>query len=648
MYHYTWCVFLITALAHVDESLSTLRFASRAKNIANKPCINEIVSDGTKLKRYKEEIFLLRKQLEAIETKESDQLSNKNTDLHEIDYISLENANLKKKLESMALMVLNSTTTAPIPKKSRKIRRQTWFPGVLANFDDEDEEPQHLRPLSRNNIPEFYKPNIELAASSGDVTKPFLEDIEMICSGVSLTAVPPELQNLVQYIESLKEEVLNSNIVERNAKRSLEQMSSHSTEIQEFLHVEKQLKVNELETIKEENMKHVAEADMLKSTTAQVKAESEAKDAEILELKDTIHRHDADIQTLIQQHNANTEPQVETLKCELASKIQELKDMSNSLQNLVVLQEDSKHMLEAQTEIETLLLKCQLENDALKKTLEAKLKEADEVLQRHTEEKANLLELQSQQHTLFTDEIIVLKSDNSNLIEVSNTALSKLEKSEIDIEQLVVENNRLNDAMGSLKAELAESNAADLVLINTLLQSESNNLKESKLLARQIDELQSALDGTLREKNDSESKREATIKEIQERMNTLEADKLMLKQELQILQESLVTALEKHSELQAKLDNVDKKEDSDMAQQKMALEAKIVNLESAKSQADTELAIAHNSLENASSSQQRLKEKVDTLVQQNTSREAELEEYFQHTDKLESQLEELKLEFFVV
>lgn len=46
-----------------EETLSTLRYASRAKNIANKPKINEDPKDAM-LREYQSEINMLRKMLE--------------------------------------------------------------------------------------------------------------------------------------------------------------------------------------------------------------------------------------------------------------------------------------------------------------------------------------------------------------------------------------------------------------------------------------------------------------------------------------------------------------------------------------------------------------------------------------------------------
>ena len=45
-----------------DESLSTLRFAARAKSIKNKPRVNEDPKDAL-LKKYEEEIVQLRNML---------------------------------------------------------------------------------------------------------------------------------------------------------------------------------------------------------------------------------------------------------------------------------------------------------------------------------------------------------------------------------------------------------------------------------------------------------------------------------------------------------------------------------------------------------------------------------------------------------
>lgn len=50
-----------------DETLSTLRYADRAKNIKNQPKINEDPKDAL-LREYAEEIKKLKEQLAAVQT----------------------------------------------------------------------------------------------------------------------------------------------------------------------------------------------------------------------------------------------------------------------------------------------------------------------------------------------------------------------------------------------------------------------------------------------------------------------------------------------------------------------------------------------------------------------------------------------------
>ena len=58
-----------------DETLSTLRYANRAKNIKNKPTINEDPKDAM-LRGYQEEIAKLRSQLNNIATSNSDEVDS--------------------------------------------------------------------------------------------------------------------------------------------------------------------------------------------------------------------------------------------------------------------------------------------------------------------------------------------------------------------------------------------------------------------------------------------------------------------------------------------------------------------------------------------------------------------------------------------
>ena len=51
------------AMCNVEESHSTLRFASRAKRVMNNAVVNEVLSDAAVLKRQAKEIEELKKRL---------------------------------------------------------------------------------------------------------------------------------------------------------------------------------------------------------------------------------------------------------------------------------------------------------------------------------------------------------------------------------------------------------------------------------------------------------------------------------------------------------------------------------------------------------------------------------------------------------
>lgn len=57
------------APAFREESISTLKFANRAKQIKNKPKVNEVMDQASMLKRYKQQISKLQKKLKKIESK---------------------------------------------------------------------------------------------------------------------------------------------------------------------------------------------------------------------------------------------------------------------------------------------------------------------------------------------------------------------------------------------------------------------------------------------------------------------------------------------------------------------------------------------------------------------------------------------------
>jgi chromosome segregation ATPase len=113
-----------------DETLSTLRYANRAKNIKNKPIINEDPKDAM-LREYHEEIAKLRAQLggmpnlpnEQAERKSYDEDESQRNEIHEEKLRQLEEKAAKERAELLAISGEEMTKLQTEQKQSAEERR---------------------------------------------------------------------------------------------------------------------------------------------------------------------------------------------------------------------------------------------------------------------------------------------------------------------------------------------------------------------------------------------------------------------------------------------------------------------------------------------------------------------------------------------
>ncbi|XP_052775153.1 centromere-associated protein E-like [Mya arenaria] len=114
--------------AHIEESDSTLKFASRAKNIVNKTHVNEVMSDEAMLKKMRRQI----QNLQAHISKMND------VDVH-LEKVELEKQLAEKEeyhrqqteiISKLQNMIVTAGSNTPNDNKpARKTRRETWCPG---------------------------------------------------------------------------------------------------------------------------------------------------------------------------------------------------------------------------------------------------------------------------------------------------------------------------------------------------------------------------------------------------------------------------------------------------------------------------------------------------------------------------------------
>lgn len=105
-----------------EETLSTLRYASRAKNITNKPKINEDPKDAM-LREYQNEINMLRKMLEKSGGSVGESVDN-TIDIQE--QIKLETTKIEKEFEEKARN-LRKEHEQQRREKEELIQSKKWF-----------------------------------------------------------------------------------------------------------------------------------------------------------------------------------------------------------------------------------------------------------------------------------------------------------------------------------------------------------------------------------------------------------------------------------------------------------------------------------------------------------------------------------------
>ncbi|KAK8384035.1 hypothetical protein O3P69_016041 [Scylla paramamosain] len=122
--------------AAVEQTHSTLRFASRAKAIKNKPVVNEVLSDAALLKRYAREIKALQHTL-ALERN-----TDKNQEVEQVREMFEEQARRNEELQAKVMELQTKLVVSSLPrgcprnpmdKKKKKARRETWCAPAIRN-----------------------------------------------------------------------------------------------------------------------------------------------------------------------------------------------------------------------------------------------------------------------------------------------------------------------------------------------------------------------------------------------------------------------------------------------------------------------------------------------------------------------------------
>ncbi|XP_016349657.1 centromere-associated protein E-like isoform X2 [Sinocyclocheilus anshuiensis] len=524
--------------ATVDETVSTLQFASAAKRMKNDPHVTEVSDEGALLRRYRNEIVDLKRRLQEVSSVTQTTATERESlcqILQEKDQLQREQEDRIKNLTKLLVTASNVALVPKVPK-----RRVTWGGKLLrsAHLVNEDlastdmsfAEPYIKKRRADCSLPEEGE-DMDEFDSRFDFTALDEPDMEMSSIAVRSSSEgshfldSPRASELMLKVSSLERQLE----AETQSKQRAEEMSA---ELQlEISELQKKL---EAQAAPSEEEKTVSELEALQSrlqTEVQERQKAEEKSSS-LELKV------AELE----------KPSEALLCCEMCEQLR--KDLEETIQlcETVVFEKDAiiterdliKHSLQLVNEdLESL----KAEKDSLQKDKDALQKDIDE---RKDADEFEKLEQESKRE--YERE---LESENSKLQQ-------ELKQSEDMIQKLQAE-------LATISSELQKKTDLTTELQNF---SDKNLVQEVTRLRRSLDDAECLSLETkrewafLRSENISLKERDANLTTDHEKMEAevkmiqdkLEQEKSRFKTMQMDLQKELMGAFDENTKLTAVLD----------------------------------------------------------------------------------------------
>ncbi|KAF9807368.1 hypothetical protein SFRURICE_008917 [Spodoptera frugiperda] len=257
--------------AAVEETLSTLQFANRAKAIKNNPEVNAVVTaDNTMIQRLTKQMYKLQAQLESKKNLEED------------------NHKLQSKITNLQKLILNGFANRRSTDMMTGSRRKLQQPRriTISTYSIPDDEPV-------SNIPKFCTPSLKYNPSLIPKPSEFLP-----LQNDKLAPVPEEPARLITPPPSKTATKTPPCILRRNAKEAEKNLKG----IIELTEREKLFSPNVVEYI--EKLEHNATViAKLRDQIDILSKQSVAKDSEMDNLKSQIKKTEEDIKMLTSAKN---------------------------------------------------------------------------------------------------------------------------------------------------------------------------------------------------------------------------------------------------------------------------------------------------------------------------------------------------------
>ncbi|NWW55145.1 CENPE protein, partial [Pedionomus torquatus] len=497
-----------------DETLSTLQFANTAKRMKNTPKVNEVLDDDALLKRYRKEILDLKKQLEEVSSRtqihamEKDQLAQLLEEKNSLQKVQ------EDRIRNLTEMLVTSASfSSKQNAKAKRRRRVTWAPGKInqtsVNYFEDFEKP---------GVTERKKMKMSLL-SLPDIEDSVLETSEHDNQCV----VAPDQISEVEWTSGP-----NMNWTQRDFEESVQ--------LCEALALEKDIAVNEVNTLQANFDNLVLENEQLKLEINEMKEKLKEKiemdEFEALE-KQTQKDHEEQLMheiTNLKNLVSNAEVYNEELEAEISSKLEQLKEKDNKIK---ILQNRVEELQKAAAEKKD-TYSSMGDSDKLIEQLNKSLLDSETIALDAKKESAFLrtenLELKEKMNELLNNYKQMQKDVElyQSQIDAGKASYKKMQAElQKELQSVFQENTRLTSLMeGKVPKDLLslvelEKNATDLkgelektLKENALLQKQVNELSQLQSLSNTVEIQQQEILEKCEELRLLKSEREKLLSEV--------------------------------------------------------------------------------------------------------------------------------------
>ncbi|XP_030578142.1 centromere-associated protein E isoform X3 [Archocentrus centrarchus] len=285
----------------LDETLSTLQFASTAKKMKNDPHVTEVSDDGALLKRYRNEIVDLKRRLHEVSSVTQTTVTEKEVLsqlLQEKDQLQREQ---EDRIRNLTKLLVTSSNLVPVQKMPK--RRVTWGGKMLkvghpAAREDGSSDLSFAESFTRKRKADFSclelaEDDEEFESNWGIPDEPS-DEMELSQSSVAVRSFgesprdfmsPDRLQELSGKVSGLEMQLEKEIQEKEEATSKAETLHGRVAELQLQVQTEAQQKQETLEKMQTIEQR-TADLEVLLQTEVQQRLEATEK-AEMLELRVT-------------------------------------------------------------------------------------------------------------------------------------------------------------------------------------------------------------------------------------------------------------------------------------------------------------------------------------------------------------------------